>query len=107
MNDDSNNAIPQDDPAWVRARARATAQRDFLLHLGIYVLVNALLVVIDVAAGTSGTTFLGLDWAFWPIGGWGLGLAIHGMWAYGIGRGWEERRAAQLYEQERQRGVPR
>lgn len=107
MTNNSDIAVRREDPAWARARARATAQRDFLVHLVIYVLVNTLLVVIDVAAGTSGSTFLGLDWAFWPIAGWGLGLIIHGFWTFTVGSSWEERRTAQLYEQERQRDLQR
>ncbi len=107
MTDHRESAILQEDQAWRRARARATAQRDFLAHLAIYLAVNSLLVVIDVAAGSSDTTFLGLDWAYWPIGGWGLGLAIHAIWAFAVGSNWTEQRAAQLYEEEQRRGLRR
>jgi hypothetical protein len=92
-----------EDPAWARAKAKATAQREFYGHLTIFVLVSALLVIIDIAGGTSGATFLGLDWAYWPIGGWAIGLAIHALRVFGIGTDWEDRRAAKLYEEERRR----
>jgi len=58
---------------------RGAIKKDFLGHLAIYVLVCTLLIVIDLATGSDGSTFLGLDWAFWPIGGWGLAVAIHGV----------------------------
>ncbi|MGI9613645.1 MAG: 2TM domain-containing protein [Acidimicrobiales bacterium] len=93
-----------EDPLWARSRARASAQREFYGHLTVYVLVCALFVILDVFGGTSGATFLGLDWAFWPIGGWGVAVILHAIRVFRPGSGWEERRAAKLYEQERQRG---
>ena len=104
MTDDRQVDTIAEDPAWKRARARASAQRQFYSHLAIYLLVSALLVVIDVAGGAAGTTFLGLDWAFWPIGGWGVAVILQAIRVFGPGTGWEDRRAARLYEKERQRG---
>jgi hypothetical protein len=75
----------------------------FYTHAGTYVLVCALLVVIDLATGSSGETFLGLDWAYWPIFGWGLGVGLHGLSVLIPTRGWEERKAEDLYEGERER----
>jgi len=55
---------------------RVKAKRDFRNHLSIYVMVNALLVVIWAVNG--GGTF----WPIWPIAGWGIGVAINGWTAY-------------------------
>ena len=66
------------DAALNRARVRAQQLQEFYGHLVVYTLVCTLLVIIDLATGSSASTFIGLDWAFWPIGGWGLGLALHG-----------------------------
>ncbi len=62
-----------------RARKRVRQVQEFYAHLVIYVLVCTLLIVIDLATGSDGNTFLGLDWAFWPIAGWGIGVAFHGV----------------------------
>lgn len=102
MTDDREVDTLANDPAW--NRARAAAQREFYGHLTAYLLVSVLLVVIDVVGRTSGTTFLGLDWAFWPIGGWGVAVMLHAIRTFGPGSDWEERTATRLYEQERQRG---
>ena len=100
--------VDQHDPAMERARKRARELRVFYGHLITYVLVCALLVVIDLVTGTSGDTFIGLDWAYWPIAGWGLGLALHGLRvAFPAQGGWEERKALELYEEERQRELQR
>jgi hypothetical protein len=53
---------------------RLKARRDFRTHAGIYVIVNALLVVIWAASGA------GYFWPIWPIAGWGVGLALNA-WA--------------------------
>jgi hypothetical protein len=53
---------------------RLEARRDFRTHAAVYVIVNALLVVIWAASGA------GYFWPIWPIAGWGIGLAFHA-WA--------------------------
>ncbi len=53
---------------------RLEARRDFRNHVAIYVIVNALLVVIWAATGS------GYFWPIWPIAGWGIGLAFNA-WA--------------------------
>lgn len=92
-----------EDAAWTRAKAKARSQREFYGHVMVYCAVSILLVVIDLANGSQGTTFLGLDWAFWPIGGWGLGLFLQGLRTFGFRTSWEERKATELYEKDRER----
>ncbi|HEY5652310.1 MAG TPA: 2TM domain-containing protein [Acidimicrobiia bacterium] len=53
---------------------RLNARRDFRNHVAIYIIVNALLVVIWAATGA------GYFWPIWPIAGWGVGLAFNA-WA--------------------------
>jgi hypothetical protein len=52
---------------------RLKEKRDFWSHVAVYVLVNALLVV--VWAVTSGS--LANFWPMWPILGWGIALGLH------------------------------
>lgn len=59
------------------ARRAVKERAEFYYHLMVYVFVNAILVIVDLGVGDG--RFLGLDWAFWPILGWGLGLAGHGI----------------------------
>ena len=56
-----------------RAEFDALQRRDFYGHLLSYVLVNMFLVVINLVTVPS------YFWAIWPILGWGLGLAFHGV----------------------------
>lgn len=45
--------------------------RDFREHLFTYLLVNAFLVVIDFWSDRQ------IEWAMWPIIGWGIGIGFH------------------------------
>lgn len=64
------------DPALVLAEKHVKAVRDFFYHLMVFVLVNALLVIIDLRS-TGDQAVLGLDWAYWIILFWGFGLIGH------------------------------
>jgi hypothetical protein len=65
-----------DDPARERAREHVKNVRDLWYHLMTYVLVCALMVVLDLRAGGAGEV-AGLDWAYWVIIFWGFGVAGH------------------------------
>jgi hypothetical protein len=52
------------------ARQRSQAQRDFMSHLALYVLINVFLIGV----WTPGTYF----WPAWVLAVWGAGLVLHG-----------------------------
>jgi len=54
------------------ARRRVGMKMGFYIHALVFVLVNAGLYVINTVGG-------GPNWHFYPLLGWGLGLAIHGL----------------------------
>jgi hypothetical protein len=66
--------MTSDSDAREAAVQRLKARRDFRNHVAIYIIVNALLVVIWAATGA------GYFWPIWPIAGWGVGLAFNA-WA--------------------------
>jgi hypothetical protein len=55
-----------------RARRRVSAKLGFYTHAFVFVLVNLGLLAINQLSG-------GYRWSIWPLAGWGLGLAIHGL----------------------------
>ncbi len=75
------------------ARKRAGAKMGWYIHATVYLAVNLLLVGLSVTSGRN--------WAVFPILGWGLGLAIHGLVVFIVtcGAGLHER----LVQQERER----
>lgn len=56
---------------------RLGAKREFRNHLGVFVIVNTMLIIIWAATGA------GYFWPIWPIVGWGIGLAAHALAVYG------------------------
>jgi hypothetical protein len=81
-----------------QARQHVRALRGFYTHLVVYLGVNALLHLIDLAGSP------GVYWAFWPALGWGVGLLMHAAgtfrWLPFLGREWEERKIRKLMEKE-------
>lgn len=59
-------------PIEQRARRRVKLKMGFFIHATVFVLVNLSLAAINLAGG-------GKPWHLWPLAGWGLGLAIHGI----------------------------
>ena len=55
-----------------RAHRRVAARLGFYVHAFVYVAVNLGLFAIDAMDGST-------RWHLFPLAGWGLGLAIHGL----------------------------
>ena len=53
------------------ARRRAAAKFGFLIHLTVFVAVNAFLYFINQRTSPN------VSWFAFPLGGWAIGLAIH------------------------------
>lgn len=66
----SINTTPDD--IETRARRRVGIKLGFYTHAVVFVLVNLGLFALNTATG-------GARWSHFPLWGWGLGLAIHGV----------------------------
>ena len=88
----------QHNAAVERARKRVKELRDFYVHVAVYVVVNTGLVLLDLAQGD------GLQWSYWVMIGWGIGLAAHAASVIIIesqpASRWEARKLAEFSEQE-------
>jgi hypothetical protein len=87
---------------YLRAKERVKAIKDFYGALFAYCLVIPFLFWINWK--TIGLSF---PWAFFPAIGWGIGLIMQGMAAYGYnplwGKRWEERKIQELMSADEQR----
>jgi hypothetical protein len=61
------------------ARKRAGAKLGWYVHASVYVLVNLLLFAMSEYA------FGKRSWSVFPLLGWGLGLALHGISVFVLG----------------------
>ena len=67
------------------ARRRAGMKFGFFIHLAVFTAANALLFVVNQR------TTPGFSWFAFPLGGWAIGLCIHGLAVYLSGSGLRER----------------
>jgi uncharacterized membrane protein len=66
--------------AYEKARKRVEAKIGFYIHLGVYVGVNILLVIINLLTSRE---YL---WFKWPLMGWGIGVLFHGLGVFVFSR---------------------
>ena len=61
---------------YLRAKKRVEAKIAFYLHLAVYIVVNLLLIIINLATST------GYIWFKWPLLGWGIGIGFHALMTF-------------------------
>jgi sensor histidine kinase YesM len=71
---------------YLKAQRRVKDLKEFYGNLFSYCLVIPCLIVINLL------TYSKFLWFFFPMFGWGIGLAIHGFNAFGYGKDWEEKK---------------
>ena len=87
-----------------KARKRVKTKKEFYQHFNSYVSVGAFLLVLNIV------TSFGDWWFFYPMMGWGIGLAIHFMTVFGIpgmehgAEDWEERAIEKELEKMKRKG---
>jgi hypothetical protein len=78
-----------------RARQQVAALKGFYIHLAVFVLVMAVLFIINLATASSW-------WVQWPLLGWGIGVLAHGVAVSGrvsqAVTDWEARKTKQLID---------
>lgn len=81
-----------------RARARVKRMREFYMHAAVYVFVNICLVIINLVTNPDSI------WFYWPLMGWGIGLAAHAFSVFGpgqmLGADWEERKVREYMQED-------
>lgn len=88
----------QDNERYRHAKERVAQLRDFYSHASIYGFVNGLLFTINLLTSPQDL------WFFWPLMGWGIGLASHAIGVFGIGsllgQDWEQRKIGAILGQD-------
>ena len=76
-----------------RARERVEEIKGFYQHLTVYLVVNAILFLIDIFSG-------GGTWFYWVLLGWGIAVAFHASSTFDIlpwtSKEWEERKVREI-----------
>lgn len=89
-----------EDKSYQRAKKRVENLKSFYIHLSVFILVNSMFILINVLSYEES----GHWWFFYPLLGWGIGIASHGISvaSFGIlGPDWEERKIQEYMEKEK------
>lgn len=78
-----------------RAQERVEEIKALYTHIIAYVFINPFLIVINYL------TYWDFQWFWFPLFGWGIGLATHALTVYGFGSQWEERKIRKLMEEDK------
>jgi len=81
--------------AYDRASKRVKELKGFYGNLISYCLVIPFLIFVNLY------TVPQYHWFWWPMLGWGIGVASHAFQVFGIGREWEEKQIQKILEKER------
>lgn len=81
--------------AYDRASKRVKELKGFYGNLISYCLVIPFLIFVNLY------TVPQYHWFWWPMLGWGIGLASHAFQVFGIGRHWEEKQIQKILEKEK------
>ena len=69
--------------------------KGFYIHLGVFIVVLASLLVVNLATGDPW-------WVQWVLLGWGIGIAAHALAVFGAGSRavaeWERRKTKELMD---------
>ena len=86
----------QESVAYQRASKRVKELKGFYGNLTSYCLVIPFLIFVNLYTAPQ------YQWFWWPMLGWGIGLASHGLQVFGIGRNWEEKQIQKILEKEKE-----
>lgn len=82
-----------------QAQKKVKGIREFYEHLMIFILVSIILIVINLMTSPE---YL---WFVWCLMGWGIGVVVHGLKAFGVSpffnTEWEERKIREILEKEK------
>jgi len=89
----------EDIEKYKKAKQRIEELKGLYVHAIIYIVVNIVMVIMNLV--TSPDHY----WFYWPLLGWGIGLAIHAFSVYAKGKifgaEWEERKIRQMMEKDK------
>ena len=77
--------------AYEKARKRVKKKKEFYQHFGSYLVMSAFFFLLNAV------TSFGNWWFYWPMLGWGIGIAFHYIDVFGIpgvgemSKDWEEK----------------
>ncbi|HNP32778.1 MAG TPA: histidine kinase [Flavobacterium sp.] len=88
--------IYNENMAFMRAKDRVEKLKGFYGNLISYCCVIPLLMFINIKLTN------GFQWFWFPMFGWGMGVAFHAIETFGYGKSWEEKKIQQILNKDKQ-----
>ena len=92
----------ESDERYLKAVKRVEDIKGFYGNLSAYIVVNTGLIILNLVTSPDQI------WFIWPLLGWGIGVAFHGMRVFNympfLGREWEEKKMKQFMDAEKRNG---
>ena len=89
----------EDQELYKRAKKRVQDEKGFYVHVGVYLLVNLFLFLVNIITSPHSL------WFYWVLLPWGIGVAANAFAVFGadrvLGPEWEERRMKEIMEKEK------
>ncbi|UTX47339.1 2TM domain-containing protein [Chryseobacterium sp. MA9] len=91
-----SNAKPEDDSvAYNRAQKRVKEIKSFYMNLISYCTVSAFLIFINLFTSSRN------HWFWFPVLGWGIGVASHAFQVFGVGESWQEKKIREIMNKQK------
>lgn len=80
---------------YLRASARLDELKGFYSNVAAYVLITPFLVFVNYM------TYWEYKWFWFPMIGWGIGVGIHAVVTFALGKDWERRKIEELMKNDK------
>lgn len=90
-----NNQQSEESIAYQKASKRVNEIKGFYGNITSYCLVIPFLIFVNLWTAPE------YHWFWWPMLGWGIGVASHAFQVYGIGKNWEEKQIQKILNKEK------
>lgn len=84
---------------YIRAKKNVEKVKRFYSDFLAYIVVIPFLIFINLRFSPE------FQWFWWPMLGWGIGIAFHGFGVFGnnllFGKGWEDRKIKEFIEKDK------
>lgn len=84
-----------EDKAYLRARKKVKEIKAFYGNLVSYCIIIPFLIFINLYTQNK------YHWFWWPLLGWGIGVASHAFQVFGIGESWQEKKIQEIMNKQK------
>lgn len=97
LNEKPNLVLNKEDEnkAYLRAQKRVKEIKSFYANLISYCIIIPFLIFVNLYTQNK------YHWFWWPLLGWGIGVASHAFQVFGIGQSWQEKKIQEIMDKQK------